>query len=104
MSSDKNLPLKYLQGLVFELELVSNFTDAVVSTSGLDATSSSDSFAQANTSDQWEIRDCQIKCQTTVLDNMLQNNYDTHMLGGKNPVINHDQVITNNQTFNFCFK
>ena len=32
LNQDKYLPLKYLQGLVFELELVSNFTDAVVST------------------------------------------------------------------------
>lgn len=98
LNQDKYLPLKYLQGLAFELELVSNFTDAVVSTFGLGATSSEDEFAQANTSDQWEIRDCQIKCQTCTFDNALQNEYDSHMLDGKNLVINYDQVITNNQS------
>ena len=98
LAQDKMLPLKYLQGITFEFEIVSNVGDAVVSRTGLTETSVNDIFALDNVSDQWEIRDCQIKCQTCTLDNSLQNSYDTHMLDGKNLVIHYDQIITTSQS------
>ena len=92
------LPLKYLQGITFEFEIVSNLSDAVVSTTGLPDNTANNSFAKDNVSDLWEIRDCQIKCQTCTLDNSLQNHYDKHMLDGKNLVIHYDQLITTSQS------
>ena len=94
----KMLPLKYLQGITFEFEIVSNLSDAVVSTTGLPETSTNDIFAQDNVSDLWEIRDCQMKCQTCTLDNSLQNHYDKHMLDGSNLVIRYDQLIITSQS------
>ena len=98
LKQDKMLPLKYLQGITFEFEIVSNLSDAVVSTTGLPDNTANDIFALDNTSDLWEIRDCQIKCQTCTLDNNLQNHYDKHMLDGKNIVVHYDQLITTSQS------
>ena len=86
----KMLPLKYMP-VTIELELVNDANDPVV-TPGIDAT-----FTTANTSNDWQIENVQLKCDIVTLDNTLQNNYDSHLLSGKTLPINYNTYITQSQ-------
>ena len=55
-----------------ELELVNDANEPIVPP-GVDAT-----FTTANTSNDWQIENVQIKCDICNLDNSLQNNYDSY--------------------------
>jgi hypothetical protein len=83
----KYLPLRYLQGLQIELEVVNNFTGCVLAAppaiapmpnprpypNGIPAMST-----------QWSITDAQIKCDVVTLDSGLDEEYVDHMMKGKN--------------------
>jgi hypothetical protein len=64
------------------LELVNDKDDPIV-TPGVNAV-----FTAANTSNDWQIENVQLKCDIVTLDNSLQNNYDSHLLSGKSLPIN----------------
>ena len=87
----KMLPLKYMGALTIELELVNDKNDPVI-TPGVDAV-----FTVANTSNDWQIENVQLKCDIVTLDNTLQNNYDSHLLSGKSLPINFNTYITQSQ-------
>ena len=90
LNQPKMLPLKYMP-LTIELELVNDKDDPVV-TPGVDAV-----FTTANTSNDWQIENVQLKCDIVTLDNSLQNNYDSHLLSGKSLPINYNTYITQSQ-------
>jgi hypothetical protein len=85
------LPLKYMP-LTIELELVNDADEPIV-TPGANAV-----FTTANTSNDWQIENVQIKCDICNLDNSLQNNYDSHLLSGKSLPINFNTYITQSQS------
>lgn len=92
LNQPKFLPLKYMGNLTIELELVNNANDPVV-TPGIDAT-----FTAANTTNDWQIENVQLKCDIVSIDNALQNSYDQHLLdGGKLPV-SYNTYITQSQS------
>ena len=90
LNQPKMLPLKYMP-LTIELELVNDANDAVV-TPGVDAI-----FTTANTSNDWQLENVQLKCDICHLDNSLQNNYDSHLLSGKSLPINFNTYVTQSQ-------
>ena len=90
LNQPKMLPLKYMP-LTIELELVNNANDVVI-TPGVDAV-----FTTANTSNDWQIENVQLKCDICHLDNSLQNNYDSHLLSGKSLPINFNTYVTQSQ-------
>ena len=85
------IPLKFAP-LVIELELVSDATDCIV-TPGINAT-----FTVDNTTSNWEINQCMIKCDICTLDNALHNQYVSHLLEGKALPIKYDTFITQQQS------
>ena len=91
MNQSKLLPLKYMKNLTIELELVNDKDDPIV-TPGVNAV-----FTTANTSNDWQIENVQLKCDIVTLDNSLQNNYDSHLLSGKSLPINFNTYITQSQ-------
>ena len=90
LNQPKMLPLKYMP-LTIEMELVNDANDPIVPP-GVDAT-----FTTANTSNDWQIENVQIKCDICNLNNSLQNNYDSHLLSGKSLPINFNTYITQSQ-------
>ena len=90
LNQPKMLPLKYMP-LTIELELVNDANDVVI-TPGVDAI-----FTTANTSNDWQIENVQLKCDICHLDNSLQNNYDSHLLSGKSLPINFNTYVTQSQ-------
>ena len=91
LNQPKMLPLKYMP-LTIELELVNDANEPIV-TPGANAV-----FTTANTSNDWQIENVQIKCDICNLDNSLQNNYDSHLLSGKSLPINFNTYITQSQS------
>ena len=91
LNQPKMLPLKYMP-LTIELELVNDANEPIVPP-GVDAV-----FTTANTSNDWQIENVQIKCDICNLDNSLQNNYDSHLLSGKSLPINFNTYITQSQS------
>ena len=75
----KMLPLRVLQGLQIELEIVNNFTDCVVT----------GPFASSS----WMISECQVKCDVVTLDNQLDNEYTDHLMQGKSLPINFSSFV-----------
>ena len=90
LNHPKMLPLKYMP-LTIDLELVNDRDDPVV-TPGVNAV-----FTTANTSNDWQIENEQLKCDIVALDNSLQNNYDSHLLSDKSLPINYNTYITQSQ-------
>ena len=90
LNQPKMLPLKYMP-LTIELELVNDANDVVI-TPGVDAI-----FTTANTSNDWQIENVQLKCDICHLDNSLQNNHDSHLLSGKSLPINFNTYVTQSQ-------
>lgn len=69
LNCGKMLPLKYLQGLQIELELVNSYIDAACGNFGAEPT--------------WEISEACIKADSLLLDSQLDNEYTSHLLEGK---------------------
>ena len=55
-------------------------------------------FTNANTSFNWKLENCMMKVDLCTLDNALDNNYASHLLGGKSLNIAYNTLIRNIQT------
>jgi hypothetical protein len=84
----KFLPLRYLQGLQIELEVVNNFNDCCIQQVAYNG-------AQLGpaTSTDWLITQPMIKCDVITLDNQLDNEYTDHLMQGKTLPINFSSFV-----------
>ena len=89
----KFIPLRYCP-IEIELELADNDDPIMTEWYGL---ATGDPTA-ARTSTQWKLEACMLKADLVVLDNALDNNYVTHLLGGKTLNIVYNTFISNIQT------
>ena len=80
--------------MVLELELVDDFNDPVVAPDAAVNLTNSKKITPANTSNDWQIENVQVKCDLVTLDNGLQNSYDAHLLAGNAYPINYNTFIT----------
>jgi len=78
-NQSKFLPLRFLQGLQIELEVVNNYDDCVLS---------GDQYSRL-----WSITEPQIKCDVVTLDNQLDNEYTDHLMQGKSLPINFSSFV-----------
>ena len=67
--------------ITIEVEIV-NTANEVLMESG-DSSAGSTAISTTNTSFSWQLEDCQIKCDTVLLDSGLNENYPKHLLEGK---------------------
>ena len=88
LTQNKYIPLTWCP-LVFEFEIVSGDTDAIISPSGATGT-----FNTSNTSTNWQIQDVRMVADIVTLDNGLQNSYAQHIIGGGSLPINYSTYIT----------
>ena len=91
LNQSKFLPLRFLQGLQIELEVVNNYTDCICTHSV-----ASTSFAAGEgpiTATTWLISEAQVKCDVISLDNTLDNEYAKHLLSGKSLPINFSSFV-----------
>ena len=85
----KYIPLRYCP-IEIELELA-DVDQPIVSGVYSD-------FTAANTSYNWKLENCMLKVDLCTLDNALDNNYTSHLLGGKSLNIVYNTFISNIQT------
>ena len=98
LNQPKFLPLRYMSGgLSFEFELCSDILDPIAKI-GDAAVGGTSPFTAADTSQLWEIENCQIKADVLTLDNSLENSYHEHIMSGKPLPINYNTFITSNQS------
>jgi hypothetical protein len=87
MNQTKKLPLKFLQGLQIELEIVNQYEDCVlkkvVVATDADQKIKDAVGTQENTSTQWTISEAVIHCDVLTLDTQLDNEYTEHLMSGK---------------------
>ena len=76
--------------IAIELELVDNRNEAILSEFPTEDTT----IAQANTSNNWEIVNCEVKVDFCTLDNALDNSYAEHLLSGKSLPINYSTYVS----------
>ena len=81
MSNKKYLPLKHAP-VTIEVEIVNTATEVLME-AGDTAGSGQTAIGSGNTSLNWQLEDCQIKCDTVLLDSGLNENYTRHLLEGK---------------------
>jgi hypothetical protein len=79
LSNKKYLPMKHAP-ITIEVEIVNSATEVLVEAG--DSTANP-AISAANTSFNWQLEDCQIKCDTVLLDSGLNENYTKHLLEGK---------------------
>ena len=91
LSQPKYLPLRYLNGLTLELEMVSDPTVPFV-------LNTIAPFTTANTSITWVIQNVQMKCDIVTLDNALDNSYAELLLSGKSLPISYSTYISQYQS------
>ena len=81
MSNKKYLPMKHAP-ITIEVEIV-NTANEVLMESGDVVPGGGVAISSSNTSFDWQLEDCQIKCDTVLLDSGLNDNYTKHLLEGK---------------------
>ena len=86
MNQSKKLPLRFLQGLQIELEVVNNYADICLQRVETAGTSLGVGAVgeQDNTSTTWAISEAVIQMDTITLDSQLDNEYTDHLMSGKN--------------------
>ncbi len=85
----KYLPLRYAP---IEIELtLSDASEPIIS-------EQIGNFISADTSFQYKLENCMLKCDVCTLDNALDNNYTSHLLSGKSLNIVYNTFISNIQT------
>ena len=87
-NQSKFLPLRFLQGLQIELEVVNAYTDVCVTQTVINGLQ----FGPAS-SEEWLITEPQIKCDVISLDNQLDNEYTEHLMQGKTLPINFASFV-----------
>jgi hypothetical protein len=80
VSNKKYLPLKHAP-VTIEVEIVNSANEPLISED--DGVTGGTEIKAANTSYNWQLEDCQIKCDTVLLDSGLNENYTKHLLEGK---------------------
>jgi hypothetical protein len=83
-NQSKFLPLRFMQGLQVELEVVSHFEDVCL----VQAQGRGSACSQS-----WLIEEPYIKCDVITLDNQLDNEYTNHMMQGKTLPINFSSFV-----------
>jgi len=78
-NQSKMLPLRFLQGLQIELEVVSSYSDCILT---------GDTYSQL-----WNISAAQVKCDVVTLDNQLDNEYTDHLMQGQSLPINFSSFV-----------
>jgi hypothetical protein len=91
LNQSKFLPLRFMGPLVFEFEIV-DVNDAIVTPA------SQTYFTANNTTNNWQISNCCIKCDICTLDNALNNSYVEHLLAGKALPIEYSTYISQQAT------
>jgi hypothetical protein len=84
----KFLPLRFLQGLHIELEVVNAYTDVCVTQTPVNGNN-----LGAAGSEEWLITEPQIKCDVISLDNQLDNEYTEHLMHGKTLPMNFASFV-----------
>ena len=85
----KFLPLRYLQGLQIELEIVNNGTDVILTNRSDIAPADVGRHYFGNIpSTTWFIDQAVVKCDVITLDSQLDNEYTDHLMQGKSFPIN----------------
>ncbi len=90
LMQSKYIPLRYCP-IEIELELADVSEPVISGTYG--------GFTAANTSYNWKLENCMMKVDLCTLDNALDNNYVSHLLGGKSLNIVYNTFINNIQPF-----
>ena len=81
--------------MVFEFEIVTSGSDAVVSqTTNRSGTAPTNPFNATKTSTSWSISDFRVIADIVTLDSVLQNSYAEYVLGCKALNISYDTWIT----------
>ena len=93
LSQNKFIPLMWCP-LVFEFEVVSGATDAIVAPATVPDTDTSTVFKHQNTSTNWQIQDVRMIADVITLDSGLQNSYAEHVLGGGMLPINYSTYVS----------
>ena len=88
----KYIPLKACP-LILELELVSNFTDCIVTPGAGDFPATDGTNTFNSTSGQFELNNCFLQCDVVSLDNDLHNKYVAHLLDGKELPVTYNTYI-----------
>lgn len=93
-NQEKFLPIRYMP-ITLEIELTSVNNDPVVYPRDIGLATVP--FNTANTSNNWQIQDVQMKCDVCSLDNALDNEYAQHLLSGKSLPINYNTYVSQTQ-------
>jgi hypothetical protein len=93
LNQTKFLPLRYLQGLQIELEVVNQFTDVCISQTQFWTNAGQPMVFGAACSTEWLITEPQIKCDVISLDNQLDNEYTDHLMQGNTLPINFSSFV-----------
>ena len=96
LNQNKYLPIRYMP-ITIELELVDSMADPIVTVFTGSTPATDITEANTNTSD-WEIINCEVKCDMCTLDNALDNSYAEHLLSGKSLPINYSTFVSQLQT------
>ena len=97
LTQEKFLPIRYCP-ITIELELVNNFTDAVIS-QGVSIPDPAGGatpvvLGGTNSSQSWKMNNIQLKCDLCTLDNALDNEYSQHLLSGKSLPISYSTYVS----------
>jgi hypothetical protein len=95
-SQNRYLPLKYGGPIIMELELVTTSTDPIMMINTVQ-TDAARYFVAANTSEDWQIENVQVKCDVCTLDNHVENIFTKHMLDGGSFPISYNAYISQTQ-------
>jgi hypothetical protein len=82
---EKYLPLRFLQGLQIEMEVVNQFTDVCLA--HVDRSADNPYAVPGgipNMSNNWTISEAQIKCSVIEIDSQMDNEYTDHLHSGRN--------------------
>ena len=92
-SQEKYINLKFVP-ISLEFELCDQ-NDAIITPHTYTANSGyQDVYTTANTTNLWQIQNCQIKCSIAMLDSQLQESYTQHLLSGKSFFIEYSTFIS----------
>ena len=99
LNCGKLIPLQYAP-ITIELELCTDMTDPIVSTTDnvLVVNVDGSGGSAKNTSVNWQIENPVVKCDICVLDNALNNEYAALLLSGKALPINYSSYVTQLQS------
>lgn len=93
LNQQKYLPLRFC-GFTIELELVNNFRDAVIGSSGVGASG----YGTGNSSEAWRIENVQLKTDLITLAPQFEETIVEHLTSGQTLDIKYQTMISQTQT------